>query len=291
MKIAVAGKGGTGKTTAVTLLATYLAKESKVLAFDVDTNENLAYSLGFSEEKIKKMDKIRNHLDEIFEYTKTEKDWTKRKYAPNKNANYYEFGDKKINKFIKQITLSKENLFVGHLGNVEEENRGIENMCDSFTLMRIFLNHLKIEKDSYLLVDLAAGNDLITRSTIINMDEVLLTVEPTSKNLSVAKDILISLKALQFENVFILINKSFRENDIELVSKELKIDVKNIRRIPFSQELLELDNENELTFDKVSDEVKKSIREVLELLKKNKKRNTLGERARNLDSRFSQINI
>ncbi len=291
MKIAVAGKGGTGKTTIITLLATCLADKGHVLAFDVDTNENLASSLGFLGKEVKKLDKIRNHIDDIFDYTKTEIDWKKRSFLPHKDAGYYYFEDGQMDPFLKKVSLTRGKISVSHLGNVDEDKRGVENMCDSFTLMRILLNHLTVGENDHVLVDLAAGNDLITRATIINMDEVLLVVEPTAKNLAVAKDILISLRAIQFENIFVLINKSFKESDLKLASKELNIDSKNLRRIPFSQEILELDNENKLTFEKVSDEIKKPIEEIVNLMERNKKRKSLEERAKLLDSRFFQGHV
>ncbi|HEV7663391.1 MAG TPA: AAA family ATPase [Chloroflexota bacterium] len=47
MKVAVAGKGGTGKTTIAATLARCLARRgNRVLAIDGDSNPNLAMSLG-----------------------------------------------------------------------------------------------------------------------------------------------------------------------------------------------------------------------------------------------------
>jgi len=47
MRIAVAGKGGTGKTTIAGTLARALAQSGReVLAIDADTNPNLAVTLG-----------------------------------------------------------------------------------------------------------------------------------------------------------------------------------------------------------------------------------------------------
>ena len=49
MKIAVAGKGGSGKTTLTATLARLLARRGRsVLAVDGDLNPNLGASLGFS---------------------------------------------------------------------------------------------------------------------------------------------------------------------------------------------------------------------------------------------------
>ena len=52
MKIAIAGKGGTGKTTIVGTLARVFARQGRrVLAIDADSNPNLALTLGLSREE------------------------------------------------------------------------------------------------------------------------------------------------------------------------------------------------------------------------------------------------
>lgn len=53
MKIAVAGKGGSGKTTLTATLARLFARRGRqVLAVDADSNPNLAASLGLSADKV-----------------------------------------------------------------------------------------------------------------------------------------------------------------------------------------------------------------------------------------------
>ncbi len=50
MKVAVSGKGGTGKTTIAATLARVLARNGQhVLAIDCDSNPNLAVSLGLDD--------------------------------------------------------------------------------------------------------------------------------------------------------------------------------------------------------------------------------------------------
>lgn len=53
MKIAIAGKGGSGKTTLAATLARLLARQGRqVLAVDADSNPNLAASLGVAPESV-----------------------------------------------------------------------------------------------------------------------------------------------------------------------------------------------------------------------------------------------
>lgn len=57
MKIAIAGKGGSGKTTIAGTLARALARHSGhgVLAIDADSNPNLGVTLGLSRDEISRL--------------------------------------------------------------------------------------------------------------------------------------------------------------------------------------------------------------------------------------------
>ncbi len=65
MKIAVIGKGGSGKTTVAAILARSLAAQGRnVIALDCDTNPNLGLSLGFGLERTNALAAIRQAMDE-----------------------------------------------------------------------------------------------------------------------------------------------------------------------------------------------------------------------------------
>lgn len=57
MKIAIAGKGGSGKTTIAGTLARALARSTGhgVLAIDADSNPNLGVTLGLSREEVSRL--------------------------------------------------------------------------------------------------------------------------------------------------------------------------------------------------------------------------------------------
>ncbi len=64
MKIAVVGKGGSGKTTTAAVLARSLARRGHpTLAMDCDSNPNLGISLGLGEEATERLVAVRHAVD------------------------------------------------------------------------------------------------------------------------------------------------------------------------------------------------------------------------------------
>ena len=72
MKIAVAGKGGSGKTTVSGTIARELARAGhSVLALDADTNPMLGISLGVGPEETYRLLSVREGTDELPEHEHT----------------------------------------------------------------------------------------------------------------------------------------------------------------------------------------------------------------------------
>lgn len=64
MKIAVVGKGGSGKTTTSAVLARTLARQGRrVVALDCDTNPNLGLSLGVGDDETERLITLREQVD------------------------------------------------------------------------------------------------------------------------------------------------------------------------------------------------------------------------------------
>ncbi|MDH3681906.1 MAG: AAA family ATPase [Acidimicrobiia bacterium] len=65
MKIAVVGKGGSGKTTTSAVLARTLGRRGKaVVALDCDTNPNLGLSLGVGDLETERLLSLRDQVDD-----------------------------------------------------------------------------------------------------------------------------------------------------------------------------------------------------------------------------------
>ncbi len=75
MKIAVVGKGGSGKTTTSAVIARALARRGHpVVALDCDANANLGISLGVGEDETERLVSMRQAVDEGAEEHATEPD-------------------------------------------------------------------------------------------------------------------------------------------------------------------------------------------------------------------------
>ena len=65
MKVAVVGKGGSGKTTTSAVVARVLGRHGvPVVALDCDTNPNLGISLGVGSDETERLVTMRESLDE-----------------------------------------------------------------------------------------------------------------------------------------------------------------------------------------------------------------------------------
>lgn len=65
MKVAVVGKGGSGKTTTSAIVARTLARHGlSVVALDCDSNPNLGISLGVGDDETDRLVAMREALDE-----------------------------------------------------------------------------------------------------------------------------------------------------------------------------------------------------------------------------------
>ncbi len=65
MKLAVVGKGGSGKTTTSSVVARTLARQGlPVVALDCDSNPNLGISLGVGDEETERLVSMRESLDD-----------------------------------------------------------------------------------------------------------------------------------------------------------------------------------------------------------------------------------
>lgn len=183
--IAVAGKGGTGKTTVASFIIKYLIENKKdsILAVDADPNSNLNEALGLQ---------VKNTISNILVDIKK----NNVPFGMSKDM-YIEF---KLN---QALTETKEvDLLV--MGGPQ----GPGCYCYPTELLKRHLEILDKNYD-YMVIDNEAGMEHISRQTIENVDMMMVISDATVKGIRTAGKIyeLAKLLKIQIGEAYLIINR------------------------------------------------------------------------------------
>jgi CO dehydrogenase maturation factor len=166
--IAIAGKGGTGKTTVAALLIKLLSQKGLVLAVDADPSTNLNQALGLPLDDSRTVGGIREKMTE---------DVSKGRLSPTIGKPEYLFG-----KIMESLVESKGFDLLA-MGRPE----GPGCYCASNEFLRAALDRLvKDHKYAYIVMDCEAGMEHISRQTTRDVDVLLIMTDPTMKGVTTA---------------------------------------------------------------------------------------------------------
>jgi CO dehydrogenase maturation factor len=184
INIAVAGKGGVGKTTTAGLLVRYLVEKGKtpVLAVDADSNANLNEVLGLEVETT--LGDAREEMKSIAAQNPT---MTK---------------DMLIEMRVNQSLVESEGFDLIAMGRPE----GAGCYCAANNLLTASMDALA-NNYKYLVIDNEAGMEHISRVTTARMDLLLAISDPSRRSLTAAKrviDLAKEMKVLQGPSYLIL---------------------------------------------------------------------------------------
>ena len=179
MKLAITGKGGTGKTTLAGILAHFLNHRGfQVLAVDADPDANLASAIGLSPEQAASIVPVSEQRELIKERT---------------GANPKEFGQLfKMNPTVGDIperfcvTFRGIKLLV--MGAVRKGGAGCA--CPESVLLKSLLSEILLARGEAVVVDMEAGIEHLGRATAGSIDRMLIVVEPGHRSLETAGKIL-----------------------------------------------------------------------------------------------------
>jgi len=166
--IAIAGKGGTGKTTVAALLIKLLSQKGLVLAVDADPSTNLSQALGLPLDDSKTVGGIREKMAE---------DVSKGRLSPTIAKPEYLFS-----KIVESLAESR-GFDLLTMGRPE----GPGCYCASNEFLRACLDRLvKDYKYAYIVMDCEAGMEHISRQTTRDVDVLLIMSDPTMKGVTTA---------------------------------------------------------------------------------------------------------
>jgi CO dehydrogenase maturation factor len=249
MKIAVSGKGGTGKTfVAGTLAAHFAAGGHPVIAIDADPSPNLALTLGLSPEDAGRIVPIAENEELIRLKTGTDYSGVFR----------LTFTVDDILEKYSVPTPSGVNLMV--MGTVRSLGSGCT--CPAHSVVKALLRHLIVERGEVVILDMDAGIEHLGRGTAERVDTLLVVSDANRKSLEVAKTICRMAKDSAIRQVGIVGNRiacPAQELAVRTFSEKNGISI--LAMIPFDQEV----SDNGITGAPVDGEHSCAIREVARL--------------------------
>ena len=225
MKIAVTGKGGSGKTTVAAGLALTVKDNGKqVITLDCDPDMNLGLSLGFSDyDKITPISEMKELIANRTGVESLDKPTTFFKLNP------------KVDDIPEKFAAEHDGVKLLVMGKINKAGGGC--MCPENTFIKSLLSHLIINENQFVILDMVAGTEHIGRATAKAVDAFLVVAEPTQMGVATAKRIKKLSTELGIKKVFFIGNKVSSEDDNNFLKKELANDF--IGFIPYSKTLEE----------------------------------------------------
>jgi CO dehydrogenase maturation factor len=219
--IAVAGKGGTGKTSIASLVIRYLEKNGKgpILAVDADPNVNLGESLGLEVKQT-----VGLVLDEF--------QGDKISIPPGMHKEVY------LEYKLNQLLVEDRRFDLITMGRGE----GPECYCYPNLILRKLADNLA-ENYAYMVMDNEAGMEHLSRRTTQNIDALLLVSDHSVKGVRTVARIqdLVSQLKLAVRKQIVIINLVPDKLD-PLVTDELsRLGIGSVVTIPLDKEVYEYD--------------------------------------------------
>lgn len=211
MKILVAGKGGTGKTTVSALLSHFFCSSGHdVLALDTDSTPNLAMSIGVSPDISKSIVPLVKNEDLVEERTGA---------RPGESWGVFFNLSPEVEDIVEKYGIKiKDKLSLLVVGSIDSAKQGC--LCPAIALARSLLKHILLKNDQIVIVDAEAGAEVFGRGLAEDFDYMLCMSEPTLRSLEISKNLIRMADELGIRNNVLVVNKVVdEERAIRLVKR------------------------------------------------------------------------
>ncbi len=232
-KVSLCGKGGSGKSTIVSLLAIEMAKEGYVVTV-VDSDESnacLHWMLGFQHPPLSLMDFLGGRAG------------VKEKMGPkggnaSSTPNIFSWDEILIDLIPEDYVLKKDNIRLISVGKIHQAFEGCA--CSMGVVSKEFLKKLKLKDKEVVLVDMEAGIEHFGRGVEMGIDSIVTVVEPSRESIDLAIKIKELSKQTRSEFPGAIINKADSEELIYRIEEELKRHkIGILGKIPFIRTIQE----------------------------------------------------
>jgi CO dehydrogenase maturation factor len=250
MKLAISGKGGTGKTTLAAILAHIFRKDGyEVLAVDADPDANLAAAIGVPGEH-------RNNIRPISAQRQLIKERT--------GANPREFGQLfKLNPTVSDIpddfSIEFRGIKLLVMGAVQKGGKGCA--CPENVLLKNLLSEIILHRKEVVIVDMEAGIEHLGRGTGESIDKMLICVEPGSRSIETAKTIMKLGNEIGLKGFGIVGNKIRNKSQEDWIIDQLS-EEQLCGFIPYSDTIQEADILEKPLFDMMDENLFAAFRRI-----------------------------
>ncbi len=192
--IALAGKGGTGKTTIAAFLVRYLLEETdgSILAIDADPASNLPLVLGMDAE-----DTVGDIREDMLRKVKTSGALAGSMPGGMSKQDYLDYQ-------IQMALTEGDRVDLLVMGRPE----GPGCYCAANQMLRVIVDRLQKQYD-YVVIDNEAGMEHLSRRTTRDVDVLLLITDPTQRGLLTARQMADMVPGLEIGvgHVYLVVNR------------------------------------------------------------------------------------
>ncbi len=236
-KVAVAGKGGVGKTTFSALLSYVLAAAGEtVYAIDADPNATLGQALGFPPELLAQLVPIIEMKDLIEERTGA---------RPGESGAYFRLNPR-VDDIPARFSVEHRGIRLLEMGAVRGAGAGC--VCPENTMVKALVSHLVLREHQTVLLDMVAGLEHLGRGTAASVDAMYIVVEPGQRSLTVAADIARLAEEIGIKSVWAVANKVRTEGDLAFIRGHLG-EVPLAGWMPRDDRVMEADMQGAAVYD------------------------------------------
>ena len=223
MKIAVAGKGGVGKTTLAASLASHLSLSGRrVTCIDADPSPTLAWVMGAARDRdVVPISEMRSLIAE-------------RTGAGKESYGAYFKLNPKVDDIPDRYALDAEGVRILTMGVVRHARQGC--VCPESALLRELTAHVLTTDNEVVILDMEAGTEHLGRGTAASVDAMIVVCEPTQLSATIAGRIAALAGELGIERVLAVVNRIENAEDLRLVEEALP-SVAPIGHLPFEKAL------------------------------------------------------
>jgi len=238
-KIAVAGKGGVGKTTLAALLSRIFAgRGQSVIAVDADPAACLGFALGLPPELQAKVTPI-SEMSELIEERTGAK--------PGSYGTYFKINPR-VDDIPERFSVQYQGVRLLRLGTIDRGGSGC--ICPESAMLKSLVTYLILHRDEQLILDMDAGLEHLGRATASAVDHFLVVVEPGKRSMETAHQIAKLAADIGIKTVALVANKVRGEEDRRFI-EENRGSLPLLGYLSFQPAAIKADQDGASIFDAV----------------------------------------